>query len=650
MASSYRNPFGTVNAVQLDDAEILKFWCSPFTYQLFDEVSEHDILGDPTHIVIKGGRSTGKTMFLRYWSFPVQLELAKRVLQANGKGIVDTFVENGGIAVYIRIDGLVLRSFSGSGINVEDWNAIFVRYLELTIGRLLVQAFKELGDAGALNRDEVNRAFIPAVAGLFDSTDTTSFDGLIGLFDMALKEIDDYRGHVPFYRNGFTPTISIPARKFVFGIPEIAARELSQIPDDFKFALLIDEYENFTEHQQRVVNTMLRTSKRSILLRLGMRLEGFRTTDTISSDDFVKEGRDYRTVLIEEFLSKSQDYNNYLIEICRKRLSSVPEFADRNQTDIVGFLGEKEDFEQEARQLVNDDSEKLFRHFRDQLAGIPTDDIRCPGKPLLELLNIIWVIRGNTPEHTKECMEGFLGSERTDPGVKKYRLDYTDKYKLSLLFLLNAIYRKHKKYYSFNTFAFLSSGIVGNFIALCHKAFQFAEFEERESLVETGRISTAQQHRAAIHVSQIELKELVRIEDHGNRIYTFVKNLGNVFREFHRDTKIKYPETNQFSADTSHVSGSGHNAAFRAAIKWSAIQQKSRLQSPKPGKRLSEIYTINRIFSPAFEITFRTRGGYSVELSSQMLGRMMDESDFDPKQLVPQREIPENDDQLKLDW
>lgn len=78
MKDSYSNPFSGVNAVQLDIDSILEYWCNPFMYDLYSEIKEDDIYDDPTNIVFMGGRSTGKSMFLRYWSYPVQFQYAKK--------------------------------------------------------------------------------------------------------------------------------------------------------------------------------------------------------------------------------------------------------------------------------------------------------------------------------------------------------------------------------------------------------------------------------------------------------------------------------------------------------------------------------------------------------------------------------------------
>src|SRR5690242_933772 len=112
MKDSYRNPFSGVNAVQLTEDKILEYWCNPFTYDLFSEIKEDDIYGDEMNIVIVGGRSTGKSMFLRYWSFPVQIKIAEKEKSTFQK-IVKKYK---GLGFYFRIDGPKLKSFIGQGL------------------------------------------------------------------------------------------------------------------------------------------------------------------------------------------------------------------------------------------------------------------------------------------------------------------------------------------------------------------------------------------------------------------------------------------------------------------------------------------------------------------------------------------------------
>ncbi|MCF6149479.1 MAG: hypothetical protein E3K37_12570 [Candidatus Kuenenia sp.] len=638
MKNSYRNPFSGINAVTLDDQAILDYWCSPFVYRLFSEIKETDIYEDPSNIVFMGGRSTGKTMFLRYWSFPVQLKLACQNKANNkAKRIIDYFKEKKGLGFYIRIDGPVLRSFDGFGIDTKKWNSIFTHYFELIVGRNYIEAIKKLYDLENLKRDEIEDQFIPEVRQIINEPQIQSLEALLSEFDNRIKEVDRFRGNIPFFKNDFIPSKGgFASQCLSFGIPEIAKKTISELKESINFILLIDEYENYLEPQQRVINTLLRFSKNEIRFRIGMRLEGFRTFNMISEDDFIKEGREYRKVIFEEVLIKDEGYYHFLKEVSKKRLESVSIFKENGKIDIAEFLSKTENLEEEALELVSKNPGKHFDHFKKFLTASDIDAITYKENPLLELLNILWVLRGVKVDEVKNAMEDYLNGNKTGKNEKKYHMDYVDKYKLSLMFLLCSIYRKHKKYYSFNTFSFLSSGIVGNFIELCRRSFQYAEFENKDLLIKEGKISNEQQTKAASDFSAAELQQINRIEKFGGIIYKFINNIGNIFRDFHKDKGIRYPETNQFSADIDNLPDQKFKDAMKAAIRWSVIQKKPNLQQSSPGKYLEDIYTINRIFSPSFQISYRTRGGHSVKLTASDIIKLMSEENVSSKDYLKQ--------------
>ncbi|MEW6195824.1 MAG: hypothetical protein AB1521_11780 [Bacteroidota bacterium] len=585
----YSNPFSGINAAQLNDQDILDYWCDPFPYKLFSGVKESDIFKDPNNIVLMGGRSTGKTMFLRYWSFPVQLKLAVKLKREQKISIIDYFKKKGGIGFYIRIDGPVLRSFKGFGISAEKWNSVFTHYFELIIARNYLEILKVLIDLEEISEDEINKVLVPKIASLIEDNSLTKFEEILFFIDERIREVDIYRGNVPFYNNEFKPHKGFASQALSFEIPYLLKKFVNQFHDKLKFIIFIDEYENFLEDQQRVINTMLRFSKDFIKFRIGMRLEGFRTFNMISEDDFIKEGREYRKVMLEEITDKEKGYTDFLKEISRKRLCSVQLFLNSGKINIIDFLQSSEDLENEACILAANYPDKHFEYFKKLLDPRAVSLLRYKKNPLLELLNILWVLRGNKPEDTQKAMNGYLHGEFTKPLVSKYRRDYVDKYKLSLMFLLCSIYRKNKKYYSFNTYSYLSSGIVGHFIELCRRAFQYAEFENKEISLQKLVISEDQQTKAALDYSESELQQLIRIEEYGGYIYKFINNIGNIFRDFHKDEKIRYPETNQFSTDYNMIAQNEYNESFKTAIRWSAIQRKAKIQQTGPGKHLKDI-------------------------------------------------------------
>jgi hypothetical protein len=640
MKDSYSNPFSGVNAAQLDDDSILNYWCDPFGY--LSEITEDDIFNDKTNIVLMGGRSTGKSMFLRYWSYPIQIKISEK----SNISLKETINKNKGIGFYFRIDGPKLKSFQGHDLSEEHWASVFTHYFELIVGRQYIEFLtlfvsKEIDEL--LNMEDL---LSKIVAYLDFNKEENTLEKIINEFDSRIKEVEIYLGNIPFYKKDFKPKErGFLSQSLSFGIPRLLLENLS-VFKDLNIVILLDEYENFLEYQQKIINTLFRFTKPNIKFRIGMRLEGFRTFNMISKDDFIKEGREYRKVIFEEVLSKNIDvqrnmnYQNFLFEISKKRLETIQILKDHNFIDIKKILGDRENLERDAIELVSKYPDKIESHYcnSNKISKEDFEKIKCPQNPLLELMNCMWIsTREKTPEETVKAMNDYLNGNDSDEG-HKYKMDYMNKYKLSLMFLLCSIYHKNKQYYSFNTFSFLSSGIVGHFIELCRRTFAQVGWSGIETLLETGQIDKKLQNIAATEFSNSEKQQVGRIETYGGVISKFVDNIGNIFREYHKDFRIKYPETNQFAINIDSIQDKELQNALKSAIRWSIIQRKPKMQLTAPSENLQDIYTLNRIFSPNFQISYRTRGGKSVVINTETLKKLMSDEKIKINEFVPSDE------------
>ncbi|MFC1910661.1 hypothetical protein ACFLXC_05185, partial [Chloroflexota bacterium] len=494
--SSFSNPFTDYNANVMDSRKILDYWCNPFSKKA--SLSEENLFKDNMPIVFLGGRGSGKTMFLKYFSYSVQKDAALRSRKVDpARAIIPYLRSKGGIGFYLRFDGPLLRSFGGLGVGVS----VFSHYFELQVCKAYIEVIADLVQRKELNEQLLVAGFIPEIARLLGKKDFKNVKDVKEFIEDSILEVTDFRAAVAFADVKFNPTKAFAPQDLSFRVPEIARDTIEELKD-LNFVILLDEYENFDEHQQIMINTLMKFVKKGVTFRVGMRQEGFHTFDTTSPREFIKEGRDYSKHVFEEFLTRNEDYRSFLLDVARRRLASSPLLTSKNYLDIEGFLGVREDLEEEALKLVGKPTgvPKHFELLKSTATGILSvadarRAIARPDRPLVEMMNIVWLLRGKNLEETRLAMSEFIAGEKTQLS-QKYRNDYTNKYKLSLMFLLISQYRKHKMYYSFNTFCFLSSGIVGNFIELCRRSFQYAIFNNREELLEKGRISADLQDRA----------------------------------------------------------------------------------------------------------------------------------------------------------
>lgn len=221
-----------------------------------------------------------------------------------------------------------------------------------------------------------------------------------------------------------------------------------------------------------------------------------------------------------------------------------------------------------------------------------------------------------------DAMNAFFEKAK-HPKQTKYKNDYSNKYRYALTAILCAAYRKDKSYYGFNTICYLSEGNTRTFINLCRAIISDALFYEKASFISTGRISAESQSRAIKDYSLSEFESVCSIIQHGNNIRNFILSLGNVFSEYHKDRMVRYPETNQFSYNPDSLLSTDKDI-LNIAISWSLIKRRKGTQRISASIAKEDfLYSINKIFSPMFNISYRTRGGVNVVLFPDDVGAML---------------------------
>lgn len=613
---SYKNPFAEFDSNVMSSEQIYEFFTEP--YDSFT-IPESKITEDKSPIIFIGGRGTGKTMLLRQFSYNVQKIVTGKTTY------LEKIKNTKYIGVYFRVDKPLLQSLATLGkqstiVNFEE--TIFTHYFELTIFKEYLEIIKILENDCKINVDDKKYIeILSELRGLLSLSTDFNFKTIDDLLQFIIEEIN--------YIWDFQSKKAIDIDDSVQFEPRCNLILQGRLSDEFcrtkifsilgieetSILLLIDEFESFSEKQQTVINAAMRYNKDyGARLRIGMRPYGFKTFATVNSEDFVKEGRDYSKIEFDNPLIKKGNTNNYfelIKKITEKRLDSVPMFAGKS---IVDFLGEEEDFEAEAKEIVKGKTKhieiylkEINKNFNCELTTDSIAFIRSDN-PLYEMECLRLLLKGESLEYVKKAFEDYKNKINSDE-AKKFSNDYDNKYKLSFIFVLCSIYKKEKKgYYSFKDYCYLSSGIIGSFIELCRRAFDMAYFKDNLGL-EQGKISKEIQTDAAYEYSYAERSMIRRIAEYGNKLEIFIKNLGDTFSCIHRDIYIRYPETNLFPSPNSI--SEENRKLLEVACMWSLVIKKPNAQDGSGKSNIQDMFMLSRVFSPVFKISYRTRGGFN---------------------------------------
>jgi len=656
MYNNYKNPFATFNTNGMPSEQLSELFTDPFKYI---NKTRQDITSDSSSIIFVGSRGTGKTMLLRQLSYNVQ-KVSLDGLSFWDKVNIEKFV-----GVYFRIDNVMLRrleSISDYAPNLASFSEnIFTHFFELTIFKDILEFIKILlNDKNLEKTNEIYKTIILELTSLLNLEENKCFSDIDEMISYIVKQIN--------YVWRFQSKKSIDINNTVTFEPECNLILQGRLTDEFlnkpifkllglediNLLVLIDEFESFSERQQKIFNTAMRfTKEKGVRYRIGMRPYGFKTYGTLDNDDFVKVGRDYQEVELGfRFVGKgTETYIELVKEVANKRLSLVECFKGKT---IESFLGKTEIYEEEAKLIVKgrdkhiDEYLKIINKERKEqnLNEIDKKDFTNlrDENPLFELENLR-LLRNHSIEYVEKAFNDYKSKKPYEAGKEraKYANDYENKYKLSFIFILCTIYSAERKaYYGFKDYCLMSSGILGHFIELCRRAFDKAYFDNSESLLLGKQISPAIQTDAAYAASQKERDMVERITEHGKKLKIFIDNLGSVFSCIHMDKLIRYPETNLFP-----VSGSlsdDNQELLKVACRWALIIKKNNMQDPNASGKKGDIYFINRMFAPTFKISYRTRGGFNPVLVTDEYFT----PDFSPESILKNVKTIESNTELQL--
>lgn len=624
-ANLFKNPFEDINANKIDDDGILNLWCTPFNNQLIKHIDEEKFRTQRLPIILQGFRGSGKTMILRYFSYSVQKKRAK----ANGESIYNQIIKEKSVGFYFVCEESFIKTFRQifSRFN-EDWVNIFEHYFELRFCKQLLTMLKDLFH----ETPELEGRFFSAFRSLNDILpsykEISDINNFLNSITEELAYIDNYKNDYIFLEDKYSPDHLFDLYSLSSKIIE-ASKGMEGF-SDLTYLLLVDEFENLPKELQMFFNSAIKFAKGVISLRIGRRSEGRVSTATINNAEYLRENHDYFLAKID--ITDNALYKKYFAEIARKRLRQNSFFD--NCEEIASILGASEDLDEECLAICKGRKDHIRyilssrKDFDKEVVNRIVSIIAKPDNPIAESLNALWVVRNtkdNPIDIAKKAVDamndyfnGIINAES-----KKYKQDYSNKYRYSIVCLVATAYKKHKMYYSFNTITFLSNGNTRTFINICRLIISNAMFYERELFLETAMVSKTVQNQAICEFANSEFNSICSIISSGNYIRNLILNIGNVFAEFHRDRLIRYPETNQFVFDKlelpKHVS-----SVIDIAESWSMIIRKEKTQRVSLSiDKKGDIYYINKAFCPIFGISYRTRGGFNVDFKTDELEQMI---------------------------
>lgn len=572
-------------------------WLNEKMFDLFSTPSYFPELTTGRPCMLIGGRGTGKTTVLRCLSYEGQYALRDR----DDTG-VSTWPFYG---VYHRVNTNRVTAFRGGEISEDRWNRLFGHYFNLVVVDLLLGFLKwfelRTGTSAGLPADA-----IISVGATFGFKGTESIESLhrqVRAAQIALEAFVNNAGEDhPHCSLQGAPIDELTAA--MRAVPCFAGRHLF---------ILIDEYENYSDHQQRIVNTILKHAGQSYTFKIGVRELGWRARTTINQHEVLQSPADYVSIDVtakieEQFAAFGRAVCNGRMALLREKFPDVP--ADVSQL-FPGYTEEKEAeiLDQGGHHLAKQASDCL-----ETLASAPSDRAVLNSMPLLErYLLAYWAQAHN------QTLQDVWANRLANP--REWETRYGN-YKYGLLFTLRRRKRGIQKFYCGWDVIVQLAGVNVRYLLELVDQCLLLHLRRGGDLGEP--VTQKLQTEAAQEVGRKNLSELEALSSHGAQLTRLILALGRVFQSMAASPEGHLMEVNHFQlADEATEASAGVDVSAADRLISAAVMHLALVRSA--GTKLVEVdirdyeYRVHPVFSAFFVFSHRKRRKMTLK-RSDLLG------------------------------
>jgi S-adenosylhomocysteine hydrolase len=585
------NPFEKVTVEQLnDDYSLIAYLFAKPEQAIFNK-----LVGRENYIIV-GGWGSGKTMLLKYLAVETQIE--DRSVGIQGVRTSDF------IGIYIKPGRGPFKPFLKPGGEFKDGAEIlFGHYFNLLILERILSTISYLRDKSLFAIDpKIEKKLAIKIFRIFSVVKKSSQIGFSSGTTVEVSDLITLRNNVASYRYEIETYLNtrdlekdIPYETKLSIRPTNIRTFLDEIINDIKghiseisqkrFYLLLDECEQFSKGQQKVINTLIKQRLTTLVFKLASRPPDIQTIETIDGGIGLTDRECKRLSLDREYNPTSASFKKLCRDVARKRLEQY----NYSITDIRTILGDY---------TVDDEigKDEIISHLKNKYP-------------------------------TKKRIKKNLGAVYKD-------------FKVAAAFQILSERRMQKKYAGFDTFVMLSSGIMVHFLELCRDSFNLSSGKhiicDRSAKISFKQIplQIESQDKAAKTISENfyqdikgraeSLKDAPIDMEFGGKIKYIISVLGGIFREklmsFNEPeaARIEIPEG---ISSLDNKQGNPIRQIFETAIEISVFQESTPYMPKRMGGIRPPTYILNRILAPYLSISPRPR--WRTKITAAILNKIL---------------------------
>lgn len=625
------NPFSITKSTDLTDNQILDLWVDVAGEEGLIEVARPS---SPMPMLILGGKGSGKTHLMRYFSFALQRLQYDRENLSYLEGVV----KDGYIGVYLRCGGLNSERFGGKGQGPDVWKDLFAYYAELWLAQ------------GILSTATVIYENSPELSLMQEKT----ADAISALFDRwpfgqpkSLKEItvrfEEIQKKLDYSINNAALTGKLDAQilatrgKLIFGMPKIFEKNILDVKQhNVNFVYMLDEFENLTKDQQIFINTLVREKEVPSTLKIGARLYGVKTYATLSDGEENIKDSEFELLHLDKKLRDSKKYQEFCRDLICKRLeqANIRLYVTKGESSssaLNDFFENVEDswHSQYWRSIVSkyDDAErpyllnlraKIEKGIKEGSAlGVSSKtileeiicDLALPEYPLIEKVNILifyqkWADGRNLLEAARaiKAESALFLCNPKDKNKHKQTLEHFGD-DLSAQLLRDC--KEKSCYAGIENFISMSEGLPRTLVTILKNIYDWAIFNGESPFQE--RISLRSQRKGVLEASDWFFNNMRKAGRDGIIIQKAIERLAQLFKVNRFADKPVECSLITFSVSESELSQEALRTIDIAKDR-SFLIPITGGQKDKNSMEVVAKYQLNKMLCPRWDLPLARRG------------------------------------------
>lgn len=503
--------FGQVRAEYEGDESLYRRFTQPNYFKRLLGIT-------PSFLV--GGRGTGKTTTLRSMSYPGQ----RRIHASYDPKDWDV------TGVYWKFEPSLVSVFSGKGVPDTVWASAFEHYLNLKLSSEVIRFAEYLMSQD--HKVSVSQHHLDLFQRSMNLPHNSELATVSKSVDLAMVEIEAMiNGGIRHLEGHRWSVAGLPLNYLFQALGNIGTSRESP------FMFCLDEYENLSAMQQRILNTLIKqVGSTTYTFKIGVRNKVSIDRETRLEGQPIQDPSDFTTVDIASDLEGAA-FEAFADQVIAGLLDSTGDHTSPRK--LLPSLEKNE----EALLLG---SEILFEELMTRLTleGASRDRLEAAARlpPLEQALVLRW------SDHHRETPLEVLNFALEESIKWRNRVN---NYGTAALYAIKEKRVGIRKYYTgWSTYCLMASGNIRYLVRLVHECLRLH--------VESGRdlrqpVLPEIQTRAAERIGESTIKDLQGWSKRGAELVRLTQSLGAVFREIAREKPLATPEVSQFRVAYSNL-------------------------------------------------------------------------------------------------